>query len=96
LPDYEGRRLTIIGSSSAADVEQIHPCDRGRYLADPFVVTRENKRYVLCEEYSYGTNLVACELSDDGYTTLRPAIQAPYHLSYPYTFEYQVVLHKLG
>ncbi len=63
----------------------------GKFWADPFIVSKENKHYIFIEEYIYETgkgHLSVLELDDDG-ALLGSAIiiDKPYHMSYPFIFE---------
>ena len=65
---------------------------RGAYWADPFIIQRESKTYLFFEEFLYKTGLgrIACvEIGNDGNIS-KPGIilEKPYHLSYPFVFEY--------
>jgi hypothetical protein len=69
------------------------PRVRGRSLADPFAVVRNEKVYVLCEELDFSApkaRIVYFELPKRG---RRPepkvAFEPSCHISYPYLFEYE-------
>jgi len=66
---------------------------RGRYLADPFGIVNEGRAYVLCEEFDYQSYkgvIAQIPLSEDGSPAARrTAIEMPFHMSYPYLFEWQ-------
>ena len=70
-----------------------------RYWADPFVVTREGLHYVFIEEkiYQAGLGHIACLILDSNGNVLSntPVLERPYHLSYPFLFEYQGQLYML-
>ncbi|WP_414474565.1 hypothetical protein [Microvirga sp. M2] len=62
-----------------------------RFLADPFVITREGKHYCFVEDFSYKTgkaDIAVYELAADGATRLGTVITEPFHLSFPYLFTY--------
>lgn len=69
----------------------IHP-PPDRFWADPFVVKKDNKFYIFIEEYIYRTergHIAVMEMDMLGnYTQPRPVLQMPYHLSYPFVFEW--------
>jgi hypothetical protein len=69
----------------------IPPTDR--FWADPFVVYRDDKYYVFIEEYEYerkkGYISVLTIDSKGNSSTPAKVLERPYHLSYPYLFEYQ-------
>jgi len=61
--------------------------------ADPFVVARDNKYYVFLEEFVHKTNkghISLIEIDDQGnISPLRKILEKPYHLSYPFVFEWE-------
>lgn len=59
------------------------------YRADPFLLQREGRVWLFFEEFEYLRNkgrLAACRLDGSGHTTI---LDLPYHLSYPFSLEYQ-------
>ena len=70
---------------------------RGSYIADPFGIVTDGKVSVLCEDFDYGPFkgvISSIEISDSGVELRREvAINGPFHLSYPYLFEYQQALY---
>ncbi|HUH96129.1 MAG TPA: hypothetical protein VLZ89_02145 [Anaerolineales bacterium] len=66
---------------------------RDRYWADPFIVVRNDQDYIFIEEkiYATGRGRIAClTLGGDG--TLQShqvVLERPYHLSYPFIFDYR-------
>jgi len=70
-----------------------------RYWADPFVVTRDSLYYIFIEEKLYQTGLgrIAClTLDKDGnFLSNEIVLERPYHLSYPFLFEYGKQLYML-
>lgn len=63
----------------------------GRYLADPFVIRRDNRDYCFVEDFDCTTQRGAIsvyELGASGATRLGFAIEEPFHLSFPFLFEY--------
>ncbi len=72
---------------------------RDRYWADPFIIQKGARYYVFVEEkpYALGRGHIAC-LSLDGEGSLlehRVVLERPYHLSYPFLFEYEQALYML-
>lgn len=66
---------------------------RDRFWADPFLVNYAGQQYVFFEEllYSRGIGHLACmRLNADGsHSAPVTVLERPYHLSYPFVFEYQ-------
>lgn len=66
---------------------------RDRFWADPFVVMHDGEQYVFFEELLYGRGIghLACiRLNADGsYSEAVTVLEKPYHLSYPFIFQYQ-------
>jgi hypothetical protein len=80
-------------AGSLPDWDQFTPIrpPRDRSWADPFPVEQDGRRYVFLEEYPLSTKrgLIACLTLDKGgrVTGQAPALERPYHLSYPFVFE---------
>lgn len=70
-----------------------------RFWADPFILERENRFYVFFEELLYETNLgrLACAILDSDGNILenQTILEKPYHLSYPFIFEYDETLYMI-
>jgi hypothetical protein len=67
----------------------------GRFLADPFVVTRDGRTCVFAEEFVFESSkghIAAFELSDGGARPLGIALEESVHLSFPYLFEFDGTL----
>ncbi len=66
---------------------------KNRFWADPFPVYRNGKYYIFLEEYLYEENkahIAVIELDESGqHGPARPVLEKPYHLSYPFIFEYE-------
>jgi hypothetical protein len=61
-----------------------------KFLADPFVATRDGRHVIFVEEYDFHTELgriTAYAVSKDGVTALGTALEEPFHLSFPFLFE---------
>jgi len=62
------------------------------FYADPFVWTKEGRHICFLEDYDYTQNIAwisAVEIFEDGsYEILGEVIKEPFHLSFPYLFEY--------
>lgn len=66
---------------------------RDRFWADPFLISHAGQQYVFFEEllYSRGIGHLACmRLNADGsHAEPVTVLERPYHLSYPFIFQYQ-------
>ncbi|MEM7133570.1 MAG: hypothetical protein AAF702_45170 [Chloroflexota bacterium] len=64
----------------------------GRFLADPFVIRKDERTICYVEDYYYASKracVTAVEIFENNkYRILGPVIQEPFHLSFPYLFEY--------
>ncbi len=66
---------------------------KDRFWADPFIVARDNKYYVFIEEFPYATqkgHISLIVMNKDG--SFEPPVrilETPYHLSYPFVFEFE-------
>ena len=62
------------------------------FLADPFVISVNEKTYCFVEDYDY-TKLRGCislyELNESTATRYGEVISEPFHMSYPFIFEYE-------
>ena len=66
------------------------------FLADPFVITHENKDYCFVEDYDFATSkgcIAVYKLSKDSSERLGEAVAEPFHMSYPYIFKYKAKLY---
>ena len=77
-------------------VEQLSPVypPADAFWADPFVWHRDGRHFVFFEEYPYATRrgrISVLELDDEARPKgpAMPVIEEPYHLSYPFLFEYR-------
>ncbi len=62
-----------------------------RFLADPFVWTEGDRSFCFLEDFDYKSNrgCIACyELASDGYTELGTVLEEPFHLSFPFLFNW--------
>lgn len=63
----------------------------GRFLADPFVFTHKGEDYCFVEDYSYSKKkgcISVYKLNDKRAEPLGEAIVEPFHMAFPYIFEY--------
>ena len=81
-----------IGRNGAADLKRFHWIDSppDHFYADPFLVKHLDKPWVFFEDLDYRTQkgVIACaEVIEDGrLSKMIPALERPYHLSYPCVF----------
>jgi len=62
------------------------------FLADPFVVNVDGENYCFVEDYDYTISkgcISVYRLLENGSERIGEAIVEPFHMSYPYIFEYQ-------
>ena len=73
--------------------------DKDRYWADPFVIQKDNLYFIFAEEKIYATKRgrIICITLDQQENVLsnQVALERPYHLSYPFLFEYRDELYML-
>lgn len=68
----------------------------GRFLADPFVWEHQGKTFCLVEDYSYRQRIgrISAFLIDEhGTTDPRVVLAEPFHLSFPYLFDFDGTLY---
>ncbi len=69
----------------------VPPSDR--FWADPHILRRDGRYYVFLEEYLYAPargRIAVLTLDEDGNVSEpRPVLERPYHLSYPFVFEWR-------
>jgi hypothetical protein len=93
------RQWVLMAGKSAGEVapnwDALRPIvpPRDVYWADPMAVERDGRLQVLVEEYVYKTRCgrIACLTFDEQgrVTANQTALERPYHLSYPFTFEHR-------
>ncbi|TFH06792.1 MAG: hypothetical protein E4H07_09980 [Nitrosomonadales bacterium] len=70
-----------------------------RFLADPFVFSKNGRTICFVEDYCFLKKrglISAIELFENGnYTNLGPVIEEPFHMSFPYIFEFQSELYMI-
>lgn len=78
-------------SSSLWRFRRIVP-SRDRFWADPHVVYRDGKYYIFIEEFLHDRgkgHIAVIEMDEAGtYSEPKPVLERPYHLSYPFVFEW--------
>jgi hypothetical protein len=82
-------------SNQAADYRLI-AAPRTAFWSDPFLIVRNDHYYLFFEELSYQKNkgrICVCEMGSTGVMgEVKVALEKPYHLSYPFLFEWQGAL----
>jgi hypothetical protein len=72
---------------------QALPMPRGTFWADPFVVRGASDNVIFFEEYEFarGKAHIAALVGtgDGGFSYAGPVLRTPYHLSFPFVFEYR-------
>lgn len=72
---------------------------KGRFFADPFVVSHNNRNIIFVEDYNYKSRkgkISAIELlPKNEYKLLGVAIDEEFHMSYPYVFKYEDELYMM-
>ena len=65
---------------------------KNRYFADPFIITKNNQTISFVEDYNIlekKGHISAIEIFEDQtYNIIGPVIEEPFHMSYPFLFEY--------
>ncbi len=96
----------ILGARSNAGFENLqwddfHPIipPPDRDWADPFPWFQQGRHYIFIEEKPYSTNIgrIICLTLDENFniTSQQVIIETPYHLSYPFLFEYEGQLYMM-
>ncbi len=66
---------------------------KGSFLADSFGIVRDGRTYIFCEELDYPVfkgKIARIEIEDDGgFSQPRVVMDMPFHMTYPYVFEFQ-------
>jgi len=72
---------------------QALPADPGTFYADPFVVEREGRTALFAEAFPYaaGKGVIVCAVvgEDAAHCAFRVVLERPWHLSYPFVFEWK-------
>jgi hypothetical protein len=88
----EGPPSQFIDHDRHVEMTHLYAPFKGKFLADPCILTQDGRRYVFFEEYHHDLSrgrVVACELSATGAGPAIRAIEEPHHLSYPHVFEHE-------
>lgn len=71
---------------------QALPLPRGTFRADPFIVRRGGTDVIFFEEYEFARGKAHISAligaADGGFAYAGPVLHTPYHLSFPFVFEY--------
>lgn len=92
--------IALRGSDLPPDVRQFDlggyaplPVDPLTFHADPFVVERDGRTFLFAEAFPYaaGKGVIVCaEIGEDAAPgVFRTVLERPWHLSYPFVFEWQ-------
>ena len=68
------------------------PNPPGRYFADPFVIERDGRTYCFVEDFVHArgkAHITVLEYRHGVATEVGPCLDEPFHLSFPFVFEYQ-------
>lgn len=83
---------TLINSLQPVKIEWLEP-PAGRFYADPFIIKKDNNHYLFIEDFSYSAErgrISVIETVDfKTYSEPTPAIEQPFHLSYPFIVEHE-------
>jgi hypothetical protein len=80
--------LPQLGASQAA----VMTPPKGRFFADPFVYTKNDKPYIFFEDYAFneGKGKISVATYEEGnFKFLGTVLDLPYHLSFPCIFEHE-------
>jgi hypothetical protein len=70
----------------------------GHFLADPFVISRDNRDYLFAEDWDWSLGramIAAFEITPEGAHKIGDALVEPFHLSFPYLLEIDGRLYML-
>jgi len=76
-------------SVNPANMDEHHSTANG-YFADPFLWDHDGEMYCFFEVYNYGKDtghIAVGRLEDGNLVDIKPAIQADYHMSFPFLFQ---------
>lgn len=80
--------VTHLNRVARADISLLAPDDSGEFLADPFAFEKDGRMYVFCEQYRYANDHGRIAVLEIGANRgVEPAIDEPFHMSYPQVFE---------
>jgi hypothetical protein len=70
----------------------------GHFLADPFVISENNKEYCFVEDFDYKTRrgcISVYELQEKSAVRIGEAITEPFHMSFPYLFRFDSKIYMI-
>lgn len=69
------------------------PLTKDNFIADPFIIKKDNRQFIFFEEFLYSKNKAHISvvelLKDENYSEPAIVLDKPYHLSYPFVFEWE-------
>lgn len=94
-----GRQAHDAGYPQPQHLQAIYP-PNDRFWADPFLWSQDGRYFVFFEDFPYATwrGLISVlEIDEQGcqISASQPVIEEPYHLSYPFIFEYHNQLYMI-
>jgi hypothetical protein len=78
-------------SRSLSDYKEIKN-PKGRFLADPFVIKKNDINYIFVEDFCYSSNkgsISVISLKDNNYKFMGVVLKEDFHLSFPFVFEWE-------
>lgn len=77
-------------SRYASQVRWLRRKHLSSYYADPFVITTSKDTYLFFESYDYksGRGHISAALKSEKFKVVHIVLEKPFHLSYPFVFEY--------
>lgn len=80
------------GDTKLNKIKKIIPNIKNHYFADPFVIEHRQKVYIFCEDYSIESRKGTIRLFEflgNGFIDHGKILDEPFHLSFPYIFQYR-------
>lgn len=82
----------FLDSSSPPPVKWFPNLPKRKFIADPFGIKQGDRLHIVYEDFLFeeGVGTIGTlEYGQDGFSEVRIEINEPFHLSYPFTFEYE-------
>lgn len=89
-------RVSLQGRS-ITEFEPLVP-PKGRFWADPFLVKHDDSTWLFFEDFSFRRKKagISCvRLTEEAYDEFQEVLNLPYHVSYPFLFEYEGNLYMI-